>query len=236
MRPLLATVCVTVLLAPASAGADWKRSAFPEWDADTIYKLLVDSPWARPKTIKLEWRKRDQKVSYRDIPGADHNPSQPIGSPVGGIGVNRNVLPHKADILVRWASALPVRQATGLFKLRDAKLPSSQLERQIPPAEAAYVWELFGVPAEIAHRGPESVEAVAVNSAQLVTRKGRALKATHAKATVQGETMTLRIFFPKTDPLTAADEEIDVEVDMQIFSLREKYKLASLLYQGNLEL
>ncbi len=225
---------IFVLAVVGCLNAEWKGRAFPDWDKNAVLKMLVDSPWSHPKTVKLEWRKRDSKITYRDIPGADHNPTTPIGSPVGGIGINRNTLPDKADILVRWASALPVRQATGLYKQRDGNLSAGALDSLIPPAEADYVVELFGVPAELAHRGAESVEAIALNSAALVTRAGTAIRASRAKALVQGATMTVLLYFPKTTALQPRDEEVECVVDLQIFSLREKFKLSAMVYQGEL--
>ena len=96
-------------------GTDWKDSPFPNWSEDSVLRLLTDSPWAKPKSIHFTWTKReDQPISYKDIPGADPNPTIKGGSPVGGIGAPKSKLPDKADIIIRWVSALPERHAKAL--------------------------------------------------------------------------------------------------------------------------
>ena len=127
---------VVVLACTALALAeDWTKPAFPEWREQTVLRLITDSPWAKVSKVKLEWVKRgEQPITYKDVPGADHSPNKPFGSPVGGIGVPRQKYPTQAELLIRWASALPVRQATALYKQREGKLDPAKLN------------ELVGVP------------------------------------------------------------------------------------------
>src|SRR5689334_4918527 len=107
-RSMFAVTC----FAAAVLSAGWKEQQFPHWDDDTVLRMLTDSPWARPKSVRIQWRKRDPRdITYKDIPGADRGNPIPtnVGSPVGGIGagVPKSHLPDRADLIVRWASALP---------------------------------------------------------------------------------------------------------------------------------
>ncbi|MCX6623047.1 MAG: hypothetical protein NTY38_18665 [Acidobacteria bacterium] len=227
-----------LMLASASASAaDWNGRKFPDWSQDTVLRLLTDSPWSRPRTVHLEWLSREDRLTtYKNIPGADHSWPNTGGSPVGGIGGKASSLPDRADILVRWASALPVRQATALYKQRDEKLQAVSINELIAPASSDYIVELFGIPAEIGHRGAGSVEAIAQASATLKLQTGRVLKPNRVEAILHARTMELRVHFPRTEIIELSDRELEFSVDIQIFSVKERFRLTPMRYQGNLEL
>jgi len=118
-------------------------------------RLLTDSPWAKQKTIRFTWTKpEDRPISYKDIPGADPNPTVKGGSPVGGIGAPKSKLPDKADIIIRWVSALPERHAKALYRQRDEKTDPRNVSDLIGPPEADYVLEISFV-----RPTPEKIES-----------------------------------------------------------------------------
>jgi hypothetical protein len=182
------------------------------------------------------WQKKnEQPITPRDIPGADPN-AQKIGGPVPGIGVPRTSLPERATFIVRWASALPIRHAKALYKQRDEKLDAAKLNELIGVAGDDYILEIYGVPAEVAHKGTGSVEMVVKQSAYLRTKSGRTIRPTLVEASLHSLTMTIMVHFPRSSALTLADQEVECYADLQIFDFREKFKLSSMVYQNHLEL
>ena len=229
-------------MATLALAADWPGKAFPDWSDDTVLKVLTNSPWTRARTVRLEWTKRDPgKVDLRDIPGAIHQPAnvnQGAG-PLGGIGRGKNKasLPDRAEILVRWAGALPVRQATALYRLREEKLPPGQLNALIGVPEQYAVVEIFGLPAGIAHQGTAVVEDIARRSATLrVGNSGTPGQAVKAEAKLDSAGLTIRLHFERTPALMQARGDIEFAVDMQIFEVREWFRTTNMRYRGALEL
>ena len=213
------------------------KPPFPGWRESTVLKLLTDSPWARPVKVSLRWTKReDQPVSYKEVPGADASPTRGSGSPLGGIGVPKIKLPLDAELIVRWASALPVRQAAALYKQRDAGLPPSKINEMVGVPSEDYILEIRGIPSEIAHSGAESVEMIARQSCRLRTASGRTLQPSRARVNIQGSTLTVYIHFPRTQPLTVGDRDVEFSADFQIFEFRQRFRLASMTYLGRIEL
>lgn len=47
---------------------------------------------------------------------------------------------------------------------------------------------------------------------------------------------TLMLYFPKTDPITAADKDVEVQVAMGRMQVKKKFSLKEMSYQGNLDL
>ena len=229
-------------MATLALAADWPGKAFPDWSDDTVLKVLTNSPWTRARTVRLEWTKRDPgKVDLRDIPGAIHQPAnvnQGAG-PLGGIGRGKNKasLPDRAEILVHWAGALPVRQATALYRLREEKLPPGQLNALIGVPEQYAVVEIFGLPAGIAHQGTAVVEDIARRSATLrVGNSGTPGQAVKAEAKLDSAGLTIRLHFERTPALMQARGDIEFAVDMQIFEVREWFRTTNMRYRGALEL
>jgi len=228
---------LVLLLAVPAAPADWKGKPFPNWTDDDVARMVTDSPWAKAKSARLKWVKDDQRrLTYKDIPGNDNSPTVKGGSPVGGIGVPRSSLPDNASFLIRWASALPVRHAKALYKLRDERLDAAKLNELIGAPEADYVLEIYGVPAEIAHLGTGSVELIVTRSAYLRTKTGRTLRANKVEAQLHATSLTILVHFPRNTPIELSDEEVECYADLQIFEVKEKFKLSPMMYLNHLEL
>lgn len=234
-------MCVASLALAAGLGADWKDQPFPNWNDDAVMRILTDSPWAKPRSVRIEWRKReDRPITYKDVPGADHGNAIPNsgGSPVGGIGagVPKSHLPERADLIVRWASALPIRHAKALYRQRDEKLSADRMNELIGVPAPDYVVEIFGVPAVVAHKGTGSVEAVIRDSARLETKTGRRLRPSRVEATVHGLELIILVHFSRSSPIQAIDRELEFYADLQVFDVKERFKLSAMMYQNHLEM
>lgn len=230
-------IVLIALLAGVVSAAEWDSKPFPNWSDKLVIRLVTDSPWAKGIDVPLTWKKREERpLTPQDVPGATPQSAGRMGSPVGGIGAGKPKMPLGVDLIVRWASALPVRQAKALYKQRNEKTgvqnPSDLIEMQSPD----YVLEIYGIPAEVAHLGTESVEAIAMSSAWLRTKSGRLLKPNRVEAQVHALTLTLLIHFPRKEAITLKDQEVECFVDMQIFQARAKFKLDSMKYLGSLEM
>lgn len=238
---LVRYICLICL---SAFSADWNSKPFPDWSDSTVLRLLTDSPWARPRTVKLEWVKRgEESITYKDIPGADPHATQGAlgpstgGSPVGGIGGRvKSKLPDTADVIVRWVSALPMRHAKALYLKREDKLNPRPVSAWIGPPEEDYVLEVFGIPTEVAHKGTESIEAIARQYSVLKTKSGRVIRPNRVDVKLGGETLVILVHFSRNPLITEKDGELEFSADFQIFGVRERFRLGAMMYQGRLEI
>jgi hypothetical protein len=223
--------------APAAFGG-WE--GFPDWTDERVLEILVDSPWARQHRARIEWVARNsQPVTYREVPGADANRAASStvrgGSPVGGIGGPKPKLPSTADLILRWASALPIRQAKALYQARQAKTPE-KAAAMVEAWPGAHVLEVFGVPAIVAHQGDQVVAAKLQDSAWLRTKTGQNVRPSKVDVKVGPLTLTAFLHFPRAGEITEAAREIECYGNVQVFEFREKFKLPAMTYLGRLEL
>ena len=231
-------ICFAVL-ALAAGAAEWTSKPFSEWSQDTVLRLLTDSPWSKGSSANIEWTKRESRpLTYKDIPGADHNVAKDSSlGPLGGIGAPKPKLPVKADLLIRFPNALPLRHAKAVYRMRDEKLPADRLNSLIDaPVSSFYIVEIFGVPSEVAHQGAGSVEALITRSAYLRTRQGRKYLPARTAVTIQATTLKILVYFPNEEPLKPADEEIEFFADIQLLKCKERFRLSQMMYMGRLEL
>ena len=158
------------------------------------------------------------------------------GSPVGGIGGPKPKIPDRADLIIRWATALPVRQAKALYRSREGKLGAERVNEMIEARGDGYVLEILGIPAVVAHRGTGTLELLLRQSAYARTRTGRTIRPDRVEVTIQALTLLVKIHFPRSAEFTAADRELTCYADLQIFEFRERFQLNSMVYLKTLEL
>lgn len=236
---------------PSALAGEFKAAPFPNWNDDTVLKLLVDSPWAHARTVKLSWyglRGDAEAISYKDVPGT--RPGLPTsatvqgGSPVGGIGGGatkmRNKLPDQADLIFRWSSALPVRQAKALYRAREQKRDLARVGEMVEAMPLpGHVLEIYGIPLVAAHAGVEAVSAKLRQSTVLRSKNNRVrMVPDRVDTAVMGEWLSISIHFPApASPFRAEDRELTCTGSAgELFAFEERFRLSDMKYQGSLEL
>lgn len=216
-----------------AAGGPWT-----EWSDRQVLKMLTDSPWARRRRVRLEWYRREPAPPRaEDIPGATGpNMRRPDGgNPIGGIGVPRTSLPLEADLIIRWSSALPVRQARALYLYRSQQAQVRTLNELLEDEPEHAILEIHGLPAQMAHKGAGSVELAALHGVRLRGARGRALAPVKARVDLAGLTLDLYVHFDR-NAAASLGGEIEVDADLQIARIRERFRLSQMMYNGRLEI
>jgi hypothetical protein len=217
----------------APGGDDWQQ-----WNDRKVLQMLTESPWARRRRVRLEWFRREPAPPRaEDIPGATGpNMRRPDGgNPIGGIGVPRTSLPLEADLIVRWVSALPVRQARALYLYRAQANSVRTLAELLEEGPADAVLEIHGLPAQIAHKGAGSVELAAMQGVRVLLARGQALAPRKARADLTGLTLDLYLHFDRA-ALAAAKGDIEVRADLQIARFKERFRVSQMFYSGRFEI
>ncbi len=134
----LALVCGATLL--AWAGDPWKEKPYTEWNEKDVQKVLNDSPWARTVRVAVSWRPLPVGTNAGYESGAPAAGAQPAGVQSAGEMGLPSATPSQsgapaspsdialrvpqAEFIVRWVSALTVRQAL----VRNAELAGNPLQ------------------------------------------------------------------------------------------------------------
>ena len=263
MKKSVLCVVLAASWSVASLGAAdfWETKAYTEWSAKEIHRVLNKSPWAQSVTIGMIGSSErggfggPRRGGGLGGPGAGGGFGDPdgggspggdggaygsggggrgrrgggYGGPEGGMGL------PSITAVVRWFSAIPVKQAAVKLRYGDeagtAAAGLSYLERDEPN----YVVSVAGLPGRMAgflQRVPEQVKQ---NTS--LRRKGKApIAPGDLQITMQKQKTDLYFVFPKTDPITLDDKDVEFLMKTRQLEIKRKFKLKKMVFHGDLSL
>jgi hypothetical protein len=234
-------------LAPLAA-RNWERAAFPEWSDEHVDKLLTDSPWARPLTLPFRFSapaRRPFGVSeFAQIGEPLGLPKGWPGSTTAGSGSRGPRLddgaapPVQTEIYLtaRWASALPVRQALALHQFGRGGLHGPKAAELLRGSDTEYILEMAGFPAGTIPQGVRRFEAELLESATLLVKGRKAVRATAASVPEHGNHLIATLRFPRMENLSDGEGFIELSAEAGPMDIRQKFRLRDMNYKGRLEL
>lgn len=195
--------------------------------------MLNKSPWAKQGSLIIAGNPGGV-LGDLNRPGRTSTPSRGTAPPgsrgagePGGVGETGMSGPPQINVLVRWESAAPVREAA----------------HQVVPAEALryYIVSLSGMPA-IGHEpqgfGEAGNELEPRKEETALTRKGKdPIQPERLQSVEQAGRRAVLFFFPReAHPITLEDREVTFATSMGPARLAVRFPLKEMLYQGQLEL
>lgn len=235
-------------------GADpWSHKDAAKWTDKDVQRVLSDSPWAQQAGAIFSLATDDAPAAPPSAPPPVSPAAQAgLGGPTnsgvrwdGGVGRSRGSDPT-LNVLVRWDSALPVREAL------NRAGQEAQHSHTAEQAAKDYIISIIGlVPAgryrsvgrtesesrsdgTIDARNPEEMLEGLMAASQLIPRGKAAIRPEDAK--LDGSTGTLYIFFPRTEPIALDDKEVTFTTRFGALTVQKRFGLKDMRYQGKLEL
>ncbi|MBM3747528.1 MAG: hypothetical protein FJW34_17215 [Acidobacteria bacterium] len=144
--------------------------------------------------------------------------------------------PPATTVIVRWHSALPVKQAVARARYGDEAGNSPEAAKTLRRQETHYIVGMIGMPPGVARMNPQKMK-----SSALLKIKGRSPVEAEAVQPARGERgVDLYLFFPKTLPgshvIVLEDNEVEVELKLGSTSVRRKFKLKDMVFDNTLEI
>lgn len=231
----------------------WDDQAFPAWTPEFVERMLTGSPWAKAGTLsfELEPDQRLQPSNYAQIglPGGIGLPRSGIpgvGWPSGGSrtdtppttwpGGGGSSARTEIYLTTRWSSALPIRRALALQEFGAEGLQSEKAIELLNRREPEYVLEVAGFPATVIRQGAKRFAAELLDTARLIVPGRRPIAATSSHVPEYGMHFAATLRFPRLEDLTPKEQTIDLLARSGRKNIRERFKLKSMVYGGNLEL
>jgi hypothetical protein len=214
------------------AADSWRTKPYTAWDDKEVQKILNDSPWARGVTIMMNGAggSVDGPHSNSPLAGAGGGPGG--GGTGGGGGRNgggEGLNVPTVRLLLRFVSALPVRQAMMRERYGDQVATSPAAVKILSTPDNYYVVALAGL-----HRLPENVPVIKQKST--LRAKG---KESFGPAEVRAENGMIVLFFLRDGhPIAVEDGEVEVQVQLPdlVSPIRRSFKLKDMMYAGKLEM
>ena len=222
---LVATVGVWLLTGVALVAADfWVEKDFTTWSDKEVLKMLTDSPWAKQVRII---------VSGALAEGQGPQIIAPNNPECGGEQFDRI---QRTKGTSTWASALPIKQATvrQAFGL-DAPI-SAEGQQVLDRPEPAYVVTVTDLPMAFSWL---SGAGDVLKAETMLARKDKAPIApvdVRLFNSAQTQSLTLVIQFPRTDPITLDDKDVEFITKLGTDEIKKKFKLADMVFADQLAL
>jgi hypothetical protein len=211
------------------AGPPWKgKNPDPaKWTSGDLELVLSNSPWSQTANAEFPDTRDNEPVNVYALPGAQQAglPGNPRNGATdgrwdGGVGRNtgRGQLPT-LPVLVRWDSAVPVREAL------------ARAHEPVPEQSVRdYIITVVGL---VSPGKDQPLEGLMGRSSLKVPNKAP-IGAEDAK--VDPKSGTVHLYFPRSAAISAKDKDVVFSTRFGSLTVIKKFHLAEMVYQGRLEL
>lgn len=258
-RDVLWLLGAASLPAHAFAADPWTARKPGEWSPKDLEHLLNDSPWAKPVSVAIGstmpsgggggGRGRGGRGGGGGgaMPAADSSSSMG-GSPMDGSTTGRGGVTNDGPVAapsiiytVRWMSAMPMKLALVYAKMGPEAATSPQAKAFLEKEDQFYVLTVSGP----AHKGA----AVTDHPRQLTPKVESEIKESttlswkgHDKVQPlvvqisQTSTLGFTYSFPRTHAIELEDKDVEFSTKLGETTIKRKFKLKDMMYDGKLAL
>ena len=144
--------------------------------------------------------------------------------------------PPSFDVVARWQSALPIRQAFVRLKYGAEADKSAEATKVLEQQERPYEIVLTGPMGMFLAGKPEDFAKALSEVSFLSSTRTGAMKATQIEVGKPGKTMDVLFAFPRSMPFTVEDKEVELTTKLSTSILKYKFKLKDMVLNGKLEM
>jgi hypothetical protein len=239
----------------ADATSSWNKDP-GQWTDQDAQLVLTASPWSQSASAVMADPRDEIEPSPTPAPAAERSglagSNNPTGTATSGggrwdgsVGRNRMGRLPSVPVLVRWDSALPVREA--LRRTAGA----GEAEKN-GGSSSDYVVSLSGLipggryrssgrtetasrsDGGVDARNPEEILEAFMSYSRLLPSGAAAIVPSNVK--LDAATGAVQIFFPRTHPIEAGAKEVVFLTRFGGLTVRAKFRVKEMKYQGKLEL
>lgn len=277
LRALARSAAAVVLSGGVLLAADfWEKKEFRDWSDKDVVKMTSNSPWAKRVTITMggpgmgsspgdvgqAGRAGISGNRGGSVGGGSSRSSGEFGGGRGGGGGGGGRSAPTLKLIVRWHSALPVKQALVRSNLGAEGGPlNDEMTKFLGREETHYIVSVSGLPSRLSRvaENPERLK----QTAKLQRKNKEPIEPEKVEVQVSETAVDLYFLFPRSDPIELTDK--DVELVMKLgggpppgagggegepqaqdggqrggggrpIELKKKFKLKDMVYKDKLEL
>ncbi|MBV9768446.1 MAG: hypothetical protein JOZ32_02645 [Bryobacterales bacterium] len=189
-------------------------------------------------------------------PNGNGYPNGGGGYPNGGTGQD-GTQAGPMYLTIRWESGLPIQQAL----MRQGASASDELKASAAASEKYYIISVLGLRLPGArsrygdsddqntndnddntsqrstrNRSNDALRSQLLDAAQLAPKGKSSIYAQDVQIDGPNGTGEVRFLFPRTNPISASDKEVEFILDIRRIKVQEKFHLNDMQYQGKLAL
>jgi hypothetical protein len=243
MLALLCAVC-------AWAADFWTTKPFTDWSDKEVQKIISDSPWAGKVTMSAGLslsvpeagggggRGGGGRGGGRSSgPQGDAANSDPgVAGGGGGGGDFGGAGPSGVTVTLFWQTAAPVKQALIKRQYGAEAGTSPEAKAKLDRVEQVYVLTMLGVPGFALASAQGDKKAALLDSTMLTVSGKPPLKAADVQVSGGRGASTVSFLFPKTTTFTVEDKEVEFSSKFGTSTVKHKFKLKDMVFNGKVEM
>jgi hypothetical protein len=142
----------------------------------------------------------------------------------GGMQGGGGAAPPSMTVIVRWLSALPLRQVN-----------ARRLKRDVSDAPASYLIGVFGLPAQLAQRAPDQFKGMLKKSTHLKIKGRDPIEPEQVDLGLSADQTVVALFqFSKKEPISLDDKEVEFVTRLGPMEFKTKFKTKDMMFGGQL--
>jgi hypothetical protein len=233
------TAGLLLLFGLGLAAADFWQKPYMDWSDKDVAKMMINSPWAKSASVSMS------------MPGGGPPPGMPPpgggggfgggGGPQGGGGSEfgpgaQGSSAPTVDVVARWQSAIPIRQAFARAKFGAEADKSAEAKKLLEPQDMPYEIVLTGAMGMFLGGKPGDAAKALSEVSFLSSSRTGPIKASQIEVSKPGPSMTVIMAFPRSMPFTVEDKEVELTTKLGTSNLRYRFKLKDMVVNGKLEM
>ena len=242
-------------IAILSAAGFWETKDYTEWSAKEVRKILNNSPWAKKASLNFGGMGGRGGQGSRGGSGGGAGGGRGGGGgggfPGGGGGGADSVRmsgpdtsgygragggqsPPQLELTIQWSSALPVKQALMRGRFGNEAHTAAEAKQFLQRRETHYLVLVSGFSGRMARMSQNTDRLRETTS---LKRKNKdPIRPEVVERYNQEESVTLYVAFPRTDPIVLEDKNVEFEMKLGPMTVKCKFKLKDMIFDGKLEL
>jgi hypothetical protein len=228
----------------------WQKKKYTDWTPKEAQQMVKDSPWARPVSVRLDTGGRNTGSGGGRggkggggggrggggggiMDASSGSASDPMrGGGGGGGGGMAGEGDPSIMAVVRWHSALPVKQAVARIRFGDEAATAPEAAKMLAREETSYVVGIANLPPMAMRAKPDQIKSTAF----LKVKGKEPIAAADVRAERdQANRVNVYLVFPRT-PIEVSDQEVEVTVKLATIEIHRKFKLKDMVFDGKLRL
>lgn len=245
MKKLILPAILFTLTVTLWAADFWQAKPFTEWNEKDVQKMMESSPWSKPFSVALASTTPDNTRGGKRA-GSTTGGSQMSGpagtSEPGGLGRYAGSKGDPAgpvptiNLVVRWQSAMPVREAVVKAKFGNEAGTSAEAKKALEEPIEHYILAIGGVPKGALQGDSEELKKLMLSQGVLLIKGKDPIRPVDFMTQGKGGTAEVLFAFPKTKPITEEDKEVEFVVRIGDYSIKQRFRLKDMLFNGKLDL
>ena len=237
---------LTIIFAVGLWAADfWQAKLFTDWSDKEVLKVSTDSPWARQVTVASGGGGGGGEGGGKEggdkggKGGGGRGSMGEIGQTSGNgaiTGVDTGGgMGGGISLTVRWQSALPVMEALVRMKFGAEAGTSAEAKQILSATQPDYVVVIAGLSRGMVRGDADQLKQAMLASTELIVKGKDPIKPKDFRIVGQGKVDAV-FAFPRTNPIVEADKEVEFVSKVGNNTIKQKFRLKDMVFNGKLEL